>query len=523
MNGATPNLALGTGVYTINPPTTAPRMMRRALIVALTGLLAGGRSAHAQGDGTIARVRGTAFDSLRGRPLADAFIAIVGGEWSATSDSLGHFAFVRVPPGSYQVTLHHATLDTLGFSGLSSRIVITDAQSEMRVSVPSFATLWQKACGPRSAPADSGIVYGTVRDATTNKPIADAKILVMWYDSIPRLDARLMNLAAKDREALSNSRRKVSVKSDAVEFTPAPLPRVQDEPERETPPFEIVRWRLQVRTDESGTYAVCSVPVHASGIRVTANADAGSSDSIDVELDPRVRRTDLRVGPTVSRDVAHHGTVAGILMDNANNPFPYARVLSSNARETRSDLSGRFLLQDVPLGTRRVEVRYVGIRPAHATVEVVAGDTATVVMRLSRVPMLPGMRVREVSLGRVMAAEFDSRRKVGLGYVVDSIAIGKHTSVVNVLRDVPSLNVVHRGASLSALVPDGRGGTCVPTVWMDGVEAGYGNLFDLQPNEVVGLEVYTRALTVPPQFMEKGGERKCGVILVWTRYAFRNR
>ena len=496
--------------------------MRRAFIIALAGSLGVGRTAQSQGEPTIARVRGVVFDSLRGKPLADAFVALVGGEWSATSDSLGRFAFDRVKPGRYQVTVHHGMLDTLGFPGLSSRVVIADSSTEVRVAVPSFQTLWRKACGLRAAPVDSGIVYGTVRDAMTNASVSDARILVTWYDSIPRLVSRQADLAAKDRDALNKSRRKPALKADAMEFSPTPS--ASPEPEEPTSqPYELVRWRLQVRTDESGTYAVCSVPVRGSSIRISATTDSISSDSVEVELDPRVRRTDLRLGPVRSHDVARRGTVTGTLTDDKGNPFAYARVLTSNARETRSDELGRFVVRDVPVGTRRLEVRYIGMRPAYATVDVSPGDTAIVSMRLSRIPVLPGMRSRETSLGRVMAAEFDARRKIGLGYIADSTVISRHTSVVNVLRDVPSLSVVQRNATLSALVPDGRGGSCTPTVWMDGVEAGYGNLFDLTPSEVVGIEVYTRPLTVPAAFVEKGGELKCGVILVWTRYAFRNR
>ncbi len=499
-----------------------PRTMRRALTVVLAGLLAGGPTARAQGDATIARVRGVAFDSLRGTPLAGAFVALRGSEWSGISDSLGHFAFDRVRPGTYQITVHHATLDTLGFSGLSTRVVIADAATELRVAVPSFTTLWRQACGESiPVPADSGFVYGTVRDALTNRPVPNARIGVTWYDSTRSIVTRRSDLAAKDMEAYSNARRKATPRKDVVEFSPVIAARV--EPSRQPAPINIARWGLEARTDESGTYAVCGVPVKGLGIRISAATDSASSDSIDVVLDPRVRRNDLRVGPSASLGSVNRGTIVGQLSDAAGNPFAHARVFTADSREVRSDDSGRFTLREVPVGTRRVEIRYLGMRAARLAVDVVAGDTAMVTVALSRVPLLPGMRATATTISRVLAAEFDTRRRLGLGYVADSSAIWRHTSLLNVLRDVPSLTVVHRDASLAAFVPDGRGGTCVPTVWLDGVEAAYGNLFDLAPSEVVGLEVYTRPLTVPAVFVEKGGDRKCGAILVWTRYIFRNR
>ena len=122
-----------------------------------------------------------------------------------------------------------------------------------------------------------------------------------------------------------------------------------------------------------------------------------------------------------------------------------------------------------------------------------------------------------------VSAEFSARRKNGLGYVIDSTTIGRYPSVPNVLRDVPGLQSSLRGASLSAQVPDGRGGTCIPTVWLDGLEAGYGNLLDLSTKELVGLEVYIRPLTVPPAYVLPGGALQCGAILAWTSYLFKNR
>ena len=199
------------------------------------------------------------------------------------------------------------------------------------------------------------------------------------------------------------------------------------------------------------------------------------------------------------------------------------RIFVDGSVETRTDEEGRFTLSDVAAGTRRVEVRFIGMVPAHATVDVAAGDTAVVEIQVSRVPTLPGMRVKASTLGRVIAAEFESRRRLGLGYLVDSTVISRYPTFVNVLRDVPSLSVEQRGASLTASVPDGRGGTCTPTVWLDGVLASYGNLLDLTTSEVVGLEVYTRAFAVPSGFVEKGVDRKCGAIIAWTRYLFRNR
>jgi hypothetical protein len=94
---------------------------------------------------------------------------------------------------------------------------------------------------------------------------------------------------------------------------------------------------------------------------------------------------------------------------------------------------------------------------------------------------------------------------------------------VNVLRDVPNMNVQYRASVLSISVPDGKGKSCAPDVLIDGASAGPGNLLDLLPGEVGGVEVYPRAAHIPPRFVPPGIQPQCGMILVWTKYGLRNR
>ena len=63
-----------------------------------------------------------------------------------------------------------------------------------------------------------------------------------------------------------------------------------------------------------------------------------------------------------------------------------------------------------------------------------------------------------------------------------------------------------------------RGDTspCTPAIFLDGKQLVYWTLADLnslvQPEELVGMEVYTPSMT-PPEFRTKVG---CGTIVVWT-------
>jgi hypothetical protein len=58
---------------------------------------------------------------------------------------------------------------------------------------------------------------------------------------------------------------------------------------------------------------------------------------------------------------------------------------------------------------------------------------------------------------------------------------------------------------------------------MDGIETSANALSDLQPHEVAAVEVYAHALMVPAELLPPGRPVDCGMVVVWTKYTFRNR
>src|SRR6185503_13744829 len=130
-------------------------------VTLLAALLSGAMTLTAQ---TPVTVRGVAYDSLRAAPLTEAFVTMSGGSraHSATTDTRGRFQFDSVVPGSYTLSMQHPAIDSLGFPGFARRVVLSGKDEEVRIAVPSFATLWRAACGATPAPRDSGFVYGVV-------------------------------------------------------------------------------------------------------------------------------------------------------------------------------------------------------------------------------------------------------------------------------------------------------------------------------------------------------------------------
>lgn len=449
-------------------------MKHRNIVYALAAGLALSQSTRAQR--ATVPVRGVVFDSLRRQPIRNAFVSMAGSSEVATTDSRGRFQFDSVPPGDHRLTAQHPLLDSIGLSGLTTRATVTDGAGEVNLAVPSFATLWGVACGGH-VPKDSGIVYGTIGDANSGAPVADAVVQLSWSDLVIDRNRRVIQR----------------------------------------------RWQIETRSNATGGYAVCGVAPDL-GLQIHAKSETSASGLIDLPaISTRVQRRDLLVGPAEDADSTRRGTIAGQVTDPNGQPLADVRVIMERAPAIRTDGEGRFTFADVPIGTRQIELFAIGAVPLLEIADVTAGATTTINATLRQIPMLETVHSSAARAPRVFAAEFSERRRQGFGYLRDSTEIENYEQFLNVLRDVPSMNVQYRGSTLSISVPDGKGRSCAPDVLIDGARAGFGNLIDLSSKEVGGVEVYPRAAHIPARFVAPGIQPQCGMILVWTKYGLRNR
>jgi hypothetical protein len=200
--------------------------------------------------GTIV-VTGIAYDSLRGEPLRAAFVTVAGVGLSTTSDSTGVF-HLALPPGAYTVSVLHAAFDSLGLSGASAKAVVRDGRDTVRLSVPSFASLWRAACGAGAPPQDTGFAFGTVRDAERQTPLVGATVVVRWIA--------------------------IGLDSSAMKKT---QPTVVEQ-----------AWGGEARSDSTGGYVLCGVPSDAT-LRILGRKDSLSSGLLELlpRNDKRPRRT----------------------------------------------------------------------------------------------------------------------------------------------------------------------------------------------------------------------------------------
>ena len=432
------------------------------------------------------RVTGIAFDSVRGAPLPGAFVTLTSpghASRSASSDSVGRFAFDDVVPGDYVVAVQHAAFDSLGLTGSSTHVHVTDGRDTLRLGTPSFARLWRIACDDRAPPADSGFVFGTVRSAATRQPVAGAVVTVRWIE------------VGLDR-------------TKGVARRP---------------------WRTDERTDEHGGYRACDVPTGAI-LQIEAAADS-SGESVGTDLidlvagDRRVERRDLVIGASM-RD-SHSliaGVVVGTVSDEGGAPVAGARIAALGLPETRTDSAGNFVLRGVAPGTRQLDVRAVGKTPSSAVVDVYPHDTARAAVVLRSVTTLAAMNVRSNrTYQRVVADGYEQRRSMGFGQFRDSTDLARHATLSSVFAEMPNVIVSPSGSTRGAnfSFPNVKGtGRCDPYIWVDGVLDHSGRFADLAPGDIAALEVYSHAFTTPGQFMVRKDQQMCGSVVVWTKRSF---
>ena len=225
------------------------------------------------------------------------------------------------------------------------------------------------------------------------------------------------------------------------------------------------------------------------------------------------------------------GTIDGVVSDTNLVPLhaAFVSILGTPLR-VGTGPNGRFRITRLPAGEYLLVVKRVGYRPVSSVIDVAASDTLRVSYTLAEVP-------KEVTtLGTVVVTEpsnserlagFDARRKLGVGSFLTLDQINKANTVytTELMRKFPSVNVSPDNSSVItqyyALSAREGGnpatGACPMQVYLDQVPLPTPFNLDLlpTPKDLYGIEVYSGASTIPPQF--NGFNRGCGVILVWTK------
>jgi hypothetical protein len=433
-----------------------------------------------------ATIRGTVYDSLLHSPLIGAHVWLLHSSRATESDGQGRYQLDSVPAGPQVIAFSRGDLDSIGLSNLAKAVTVLPGDvAVLPLAIPSRPTFWRAACGTARGTnqADSGLVFGTLRDAETRQLLAGAGVTLRWVT------------VAHQRSG----------------------------------PWVIEYANRTVTTDSLGSYYVCGVPVE---YLLAARARAGryASGPADVLVDIRgIVRRDL----TLSREVVAGGgdstgaprsglaTLVGTVRGERGGLLPgsYASLDGVDSAAMADDL-GRFVLHSLPSGTQMLMVRRVGYFAARQVVDLRNRDTIRADVTMTEATVLDTIRVTASPALLPVLEEIDERRQTGFGYLITTSELRGRASMRSVFQGFPSLEVRGGAYNFTLVIPKYSsimgGGGCVPDIFIDGLPADAEQLSSLMPSELVAVEVYPR---LSPGLFKYLRMNTCAVVLVWTRWA----
>ena len=468
-----------------------------AALAAPAGLLAQQRPSPQAATDSGARVviNGFVLDSMSNLPLTGATVVIAGTTRQATTDAAGrfHFTLDTVPDAVYTLGFFHPTLDSLGITPPTRRVEARrGTPAFVELAVPSMQTIVRFVCPDSTVAENGGVVMGVVRDAATDAPMAGVRVVVLWT---------------------------------GLSFATGSVLKVPK--------------AVSVVTSADGAYKACGAPP-GSSVSAQAHGKTASSGWIQVEVpNGGVALRDFLIGtppPVVARAPAADtggkaappaplgsAVLVGTVHGTNGTPLEGAQVLLlGTPLGTRTDQSGRFRLAGLPAGTQSVEVREIGYGPRRFAVDLSPHRQASLAAVLDeRATVLKAIEVTAQRGSDIPG--FEQRRKTGMGTYITEQDIQRRQpiSFTDIFRAQPGVQVTWDGSEyVIQMTRAASTGMNCPVQWyidgspflasgsdMDGV---------LDPNQIVGIEIYKGPSETPVQYQGSDGGA-CGTVVVWTK------
>jgi hypothetical protein len=213
---------------------------------------------------------------------------------------------------------------------------------------------------------------------------------------------------------------------------------------------------------------------------------------------------------------AQHGDIVGTVR-TAGAPVANARAVLDTSRESRTDSIGRFHFREVAAGRHTLSVFSIGATPYSVNLIVAAHDTLDFEVVLVKSVVLDSVIVEGSTVRQGFARAYEDRKRVGLGKYMDSTEVRKFGVVRQALLFIPGIRCKHWCDLV--YFTDAMGVLCLPNLWIDNQNWGtdQGILETTRPDDIMGVEAYTRAALIPDEFKARGIDRGCGALVVWTR------
>ncbi|MGH9421503.1 MAG: carboxypeptidase regulatory-like domain-containing protein, partial [Thermoanaerobaculia bacterium] len=227
---------------------------------------------------------------------------------------------------------------------------------------------------------------------------------------------------------------------------------------------------------------------------------------------------------------AHGVTVRGFVRADDGRGIPLAEVSDrASGLKVSADSSGAFVLPDIPLGERIIDVRRIGFGAQQFPITLVAGKNRNVALVLPPVAQaLPDVKVND-KLGKPARYAntrrydvFYARRAQGFGTFLTREDIDRQfkTNTPELLQGIPGMKVKRIGnewkiQSLECQLgmPGEDPGKWI-RIFINGMDVGDASeLASVNPAEIEAMEIYKSPGTLPVEARGKG----CAAIFIWTR------
>jgi len=431
---------------------------------------------------------GIVIDSVNGRYLSGADVVIEGARKTVVTDSNGQFRLDGLAPGTYQVGIFHALLDTLGISLATKPFHVgADSSSSIVIAVPSAATIIRGACPVRPRAKGTSAVIGHVVDPETLQPVEGSEVSIAWTQ-----------IEASKETGIHRS------------------PRL-----------------LRDSTNAAGAFKLCGLP---SSLKATLQARRGKSVTAEVPIEIGESETEL-FARTLMLSKEDSGAKVGnaivsgrvVLEGSPTNAGSRVEVLGTDLIALTNE-KGEFMLRNLPSGSHVLLARHLGFGAETVPVDLSTREPKQVTIKLPKfVANIDPVIVTAKRAAGLDKVGFNQRKKSGTGYYLDQDQIQRlrPNYLTDILRQVPGIRisyspqgeVVTGSRGVSSLTNNGCVQYYVDDMpWQSAMPGDINNF--VNGSEVVGVEVYQGSNT-PAQYSRAMSD--CTTIVLWTKFKIRDK
>jgi len=212
-------------------------------------------------------------------------------------------------------------------------------------------------------------------------------------------------------------------------------------------------------------------------------------------------------------------TLAGVVKDDQGRLLAATEIVAGGTHRAFIDAKGEFTIPGLDPGVIEFTARRIGYNPVNSAVQSDAGLVVHLSVKLVPVAIQLGTIVVEgKKLDKSLwESGFYKRRDTGMGhYFDDEFFKHRHTNLSTIMMEVPSIRVQRRRDGTSIATAPAMSGYCAMSVYVDGNVipwAKYSGIDDvINRDDVLAMEVYTRASEIPGRFAGRGGQAQVGAM-----------